>query len=257
MPNSPHAIIDPAAEISADVEVGPLCVIGPQVKIDAGCRLLNNVTVLGRITIGKDNVFFPNSVIGAAPQDIKFKGEPTEVIIGNSNVFREAVTIHAGTAKGGGATRIGDHGLFMVNAHVGHDSIVGNHVVICNNAFILGNVICHNHVSIMAGAGIFHFITLSECCYISAFSKIHYDVPPFLKLDGSDAISGLNRIGIRRAQHTESDIEALESAYQMLYTRNRPLELAIADVERQGLNLNPCVKQLLDFLRRQSRLPPR
>src|SRR5437868_5467913 len=99
---SPHAVIDPKAEIAEDVEIGPFCVIGPQVKIESGCRLLNNVTVLGRTTIGKDNVFFPNSVVGAAPQDKKFKGEETELVIGSGNVFREAVSLHVGTEKGGG-----------------------------------------------------------------------------------------------------------------------------------------------------------
>ena len=112
---SPHAVIDRKAEIADDVEVGPFCVIGPDVKIEGGCRLLNNVTILGRTTIGRDNVFFPNAVIGTAPQDKKFKGENTQVVIGNANVFREAVTIHVGTEKGGGITRIGDNGLFMVN----------------------------------------------------------------------------------------------------------------------------------------------
>jgi len=133
---SPHAVIDPSAEIAEDVEVGPFCVIGPQVKIDTGCRLLNNVTILGRTTIGKDNVFFPNSVIGAAPQDKKFKGETTELTIGNANVFREAVTIHVGTEKGGGITRVGDNGLYMVNAHIGHDATIGNAVVLSNNVMI-------------------------------------------------------------------------------------------------------------------------
>src|ERR1700712_1154724 len=124
---SPHAIIDPAAEIDPDVEIGPFCVIGPEVKIESGCRLLNSVTILGRTTIGRDNVFFPNAVIGAAPQDKKYQGSSTELAIGSGNVFREAVTIHVGTEKGGGITRIGDDGLYMVNCHVGHDAQIGNH----------------------------------------------------------------------------------------------------------------------------------
>src|ERR1700679_100260 len=108
---SPHAVIDRNAEIAEDVEIGPFCVIGPDVKIDSGCRLLNSVTVLGKTTIGKDNVFFPNAVIGAAPQDKKFKGETTELTIGSSNVFREAVTIHLGTDNGGGSNRRRVHRL--------------------------------------------------------------------------------------------------------------------------------------------------
>ena len=252
MPNiSPHAVVDPSAQIGEDVEIGPFCFVGPQVKIDNGCRLLNSVTILGRTTIGEDNVFFPNSVIGAAPQDRKFRGGPTELTIGNANVFREAVTVHAGTEKGGGFTRIGDYGLYMVNAHIGHDCNVGSHVVVANNVVMSGNVSCHNNVAIMAGAGIFHFVTLAECCYTGAFSRIHRDVPPFLKVDGPDQIRGLNKMGLRRAHCVESDIDALESAYRILFTREYPLEVAIAELERHGSDLNQCVKQLIEFLRRR------
>jgi len=196
---SPHAVIDPSAEIAEDVEVGPFCVIGPQVKIESGCRLLNNVTILGRTTIGKDNVFFPNSVIGAAPQDKKFKGETTELTIGNANVFREAVTIHVGTEKGGGITRVGDNGLYMVNAHIGHDATIGNAVVLSNNVMIAGHVVCENNVAIMGGVGIHHFVTIGEGAYVGPYSRIHYDNPPFCKVDGADMVRGLNEVGLRRA----------------------------------------------------------
>ena len=140
---SPHAVVDQDAEIAEDVEIGPFCVIGPDVKIDSGCRLLNSVTVLGKTTIGKDNVFFPNAVIGdRLAQDKKFKGETTELTIGTENIFREAVTIHVGTENGGGVTRIGDQGLLMVNCHVGHDAQIGSTVVLANNVMLAGHVLC-------------------------------------------------------------------------------------------------------------------
>jgi UDP-N-acetylglucosamine acyltransferase len=239
---SPHAVIDPAAEIAEDVEVGPFCVIGPQVKIESGCRLLNNVTILGRTTIGKDNVFFPNSVIGAAPQDKKFKGETTELTIGNANVFREAVTIHVGTENGGGITRIGDNGLYMVNAHS---------VVIANNVMIAGHVNCENNVAIMGGVGIHHFVSLGENSYIGAYARIHHDVPPFCKVDGADQIRGLNKTGLRRAGYVESDMEALEDAYRKLFSRKRPMALVMAEFDTQN-GLNPYVKQMIESLRRRS-----
>lgn len=248
---SPHAVIDPSAELAEDVEVGPFCVIGPKVKIESGCRLLNNVTILGRTSIGKDNVFFPNAVIGAAPQDKKFKGETTELQIGNANVFREAVTIHVGTEKGGGITRIGDNGLYMVNAHVGHDAQIGNNVVISNNAMIAGHVICENNVAIMGGVGVHHYVTLGESAYIGGYSRIHYDVPPFCKVDGADQVRGLNKIGLRRSGYSEQDIEALEDAYRRLFGRRKPMAVAMAEFDMQN-GINPYVKQMLEFLQRRS-----
>src|SRR6185503_5813309 len=123
---------DEKAEVAEDVEIGPFCVIGPDVKIYSGCKLLNNVTVLGNTTIGRDNVFFPNSVVGAAPQDLKYKGGNTRLEIADSNVFREAVTIHTGTEKGIGVTRIGSNNLLMVNVHLGHDVQLGSRCIIAN-----------------------------------------------------------------------------------------------------------------------------
>jgi UDP-N-acetylglucosamine acyltransferase len=248
---SPHAVIDRNAQIAEDVEIGPFCVIGPEVKIDSGCRLLNNVTILGRTTIGKDNVFFPNSVIGAAPQDKKFKGGTTELTIGNANVFREAATVHVGTEKGGGITRVGDNGLYMVNSHIGHDAQVGNGVVISNNVMLAGHVLCENNVAIMGGVGVHHFVTLGESSYIGAYSRIHYDVPPFCKIDGADMIRGLNKVGLRRSGYADSDIQALELAYRKLFNRKRPMSVAMAEFDTQN-GLNPYVKQMVEFLQRRS-----
>lgn len=248
---SPQAVIDPAAELAEDVEVGPFCVIGPKVKIESGCRLLNNVTILGRTTIGKDNVFFPNAVIGAAPQDKKFKGETTELTIGNANVFREAVTLHVGTEKGGGITRIGDNGLYMVNAHVGHDAQIGNNVVLSNNVMIAGHVVCENNVAIMGGVGVHHFVTLGESAYIGAYSRIHYDVPPFCKIDGADLVRGLNKVGLKRAGYSEEDIEALEAAYRRLFSKRKPMAVAMAEIDLHN-GINPYVKQMVEFLQRRS-----
>ena len=248
---SPHAVIDRKAEIAENVEVGPFCVIGPDVKIDSGCRLLNNVTILGRTTIGKDNVFFPNSVIGAAPQDKKFKGETTELIIGNANVFREAVTIHVGTENGGGVTRVGDNGLFMVNAHIGHDVRIGNGALISNNVMIAGHVVCENNVAIMGGVGIHHFVTVGEGAYIAGYARIHCDVPPFAKVDGADLIRGLNKKGLERAGYSSTDIEALDEAFRRLFLRRKPMALAMAEFDLQN-GINPYVKQVIEFLQRRS-----
>jgi UDP-N-acetylglucosamine acyltransferase len=248
---SPHAVIDRKAEIAENVEVGPFCVIGPEVKIDSGCRLLNNVTVLGNTRIGKDNVFFPNAVIGAAPQDKKFKGETSELIIGNANVFREAVTVHVGTENGGGLTRIGDNGLFMVNAHIGHDVRIGNGALISNNVMLAGHVVMENNVAIMGGVGIHHFVTVGEGAYIAGYARIHCDVPPFCKVDGADLVRGLNKKGLERAGYNQADIDALDEAYRRLFAKKKPMALAMAEFDLQN-GINPYVKQMIEFLQRRS-----
>ena len=247
---SPHAVIDPQAEITEDVEVGPFCVIGPEVKIDSGCRLLNNVTVLGRTTIGKDNVFFPNSVIGAAPQDKKYKGSNTLLEIGTGNVFREAVTVHVGTEKGGGITRIADNGLFMVNAHIGHDAQIASNVTFANNVMIAGHVVVEDYVTLAGGVGIHHYVTVGRYSFVAAYARIHHDVPPFCKVDGADQVRGLNIVGMRRAGFPEDDLQALDAAYRNLFSRKKPFSVAMAEYDTDN-GINEHVKQMIEFLRRR------
>ena len=163
---SPLAVVDKEAEIAEDVEIGPFCVIGPDVKIGPGCRLFNNVTILGNTTIGRDNVFFPNSVIGAPPQDLKYKGAPTRLEIGDGNTFREAVTVHCGTEKGGGVTRVGSGNLLMINVHLGHDVQLGSRCVISNNTMIAGHVVIEDNVTMMGLVGIHHFTTIGRFAYL-------------------------------------------------------------------------------------------
>jgi UDP-N-acetylglucosamine acyltransferase len=245
---SPHAVIDPAANIAEDVEIGPFCVIGPEVTIGSGCRLLNSVTVLGTTTIGKDNVFFPNAVIGAAPQDKKFKGSSTRLEIGSGNVFREAATLHTGTEKGGGITSVGDNGLYMVNCHIGHDSQIGDDVVISNNVMISGHVVVGDYVAMMGGAGVHHFATIGKHAYVGAYSRIHHDVPPFCKVDGADQVRAVNATGLRRAGFCEEDIGAIDEACRALFSRRKqPFAVTLGEYQNaQGLN--PHVKFLIDFL---------
>ena len=245
---SPHAVIDPAANIAEDVEIGPFCVIGPEVTIGSGCRLLNSVTVLGTTNIGKDNVFFPNAVIGAAPQDKKFKGSSTRLEIGSGNVFREAATLHTGTEKGGGVTRVGDNGLYMVNCHIGHDSDVGDNVVISNNVMISGHVVVEDYVAMMGGAGVHHFTTIGKHAYVGAYSKIHFDVPPYCKVDGKDRVRAVNATGLRRAGLCEEDIEAINKTCRSLFSRRkRPFNVTLSELQNTE-DLNPHVKLLVDFL---------
>src|SRR4051812_10706471 len=221
---SPLASIDPAAVIADDVEIGPFCVIGPHVSLAAGNRLLNNVTVVGHTTVGPRNTFFPNSVIGTAPQDKKYKGAATRLEIGSDNQFREAVTIHLGTEKGGGITRIGNNNLYMVNVHIGHDCQFGSNCTLANNVMIAGHVVCGDNVSMMGVAGVHHFVTIGDFAYIGGAARIHHDVPPFVKIDGADQVRGLNSVGLQRAGYSQADIDALEDACRKLFykTKEKP-----------------------------------
>jgi UDP-N-acetylglucosamine acyltransferase len=249
---SPQAVVSPKAEIADDVEIGPFCLIGPEVKIEPGCKLLNSVTVVGQTTIGRDNIFFPNSVIGTAPQDKKYKGAPTRLEIGNGNAFREAVTVHCGTEKGGGVTRIGDNNLFMVNSHVGHDAQIGSHCVFANNVMIAGHCIVGNGAAMMGAVGLHHFVTVGHFAYIGAYSRVHHDVPPFVKVDGSDQIRGLNKVGMTRSGlYAPEDIAAVDKAYRRLFLRRRPLSQAMSEFDALE-ELNPHVRQLIEFLHRRN-----
>ena len=248
---SEKAIVHPDAQIAEGVEIGPFCVIGPDVKIDAGCILHNNVTVSGHTTIGRDNIFFPNSVIGTAPQDKKFKGAATRLEIGAGNAFREACTVHVGTEKGGGLTKIGDDNLFMVNSHIGHDSTIGDHCVIANNVMIAGHVEIGDYVVMNGGAGVNQFVSIGDFAYLSGYCRVHHDVPPFVKIDGSDEIRAMNKVGMSRAGVSAADIAAVDAAYRKLFLKKRPLLTAMRDFENLEGH-GPHVVALIEFLRRRN-----
>ena len=247
----PLAAIDPRAELAADVEVGPFCVVGPHVTLGPGCKLHNNVTITGHTTIGSDNVFFPNCVIGADPQDKKFRGEDTRLVIGDGNMIREAVTIHTGTAVGGGVTRVGDNNLLMVNCHIGHDVRIGSDCVLGNNAMFAGHCHIGNRVSLMGGAALHHFVSVGDYAFIGAYSRIHHDVPPYVKVDGADEIRAINVIGLRRGGISDEDIAALDVAGRRLFVgRKRPMSVIIKELLDDEA-LNGRVKEMVDFLRRR------
>jgi UDP-N-acetylglucosamine acyltransferase len=250
---SSHAIVDPKARVSADAEIGPLCIIGPDVEIAAGCRLVSNVTIMGRTTLGPGNTVWPGAVLGAPPQDRKYKGAPTRLEIGANNIFREHVTIHIGTERGGGVTRVGDNNFLMVNAHLGHDVQLGSNCMLANNVMVAGHVIMGDYCNLMGGVGIHHFVTVGRCCFLGGYARIHHDAPPFCKIDGADEMRGLNIKGLTMAGYPEADIQALEEAYTRLFERDRSTPFAQALASFDTLNgLNPHVKHLVEFLRQRS-----
>ena len=249
----PLAAIDPRAELAPDVEVGPFCVIGPHVSIGPGCKLHNNVTILGNTTVGSDNVFFPNCTIGTDPQDKKFRGETTRLVIGDNNHFREHVTVHVGTDAGGGVTRVGSGNLLMVGVHLGHDVTLGDDNILANNVMLAGHCHIGNRVSLMGGSALHHFVSVGDFAFIGGYSRIHHDVPPYVKVDDADQIRGINVVGLRRGGLADADIAALEVAGRRLFysKRRQPMSVTIGEFMADP-NVNAKVKELVDFLRRRN-----
>ena len=238
---SPLAVIEDGAQIGDDCEIGPWCVVGSDVVLGPGNKLLSHVVITGRTVVGRDNVFHPFCVIGDTPQDYKFRGERTGVQIGSRNLIREHVTVHAGTeyggrVNGGGITRVGDDNMLMVNAHVGHDVQMANRCTIANNVMLAGHIVLGNSVWLNGAVGVNPFVTLHDFSYAAAYSQIHHDVPPFMKVSGCDEVRELNSIGLQRSgKFSAHDVEILEMAARHLFGRKKPRSVAIEELERAAM----------------------
>src|SRR5258708_30194094 len=179
--------IHPRAEIDTDVEIGPFCVIGPNVRIGRGTRLENNVTLMGRVSLGEHNHLWPGVVIGGEPQDISCRGSDTQVTIGDHNIIRECVTINRGTEKEEGVTSVGSHNFLMACSHVAHDCRLGNHIVIANGTLLGGHVHVHDHASLSGAVAVHHYASIGSYCFISGGSPVPPAVPPFMLVEGAPA----------------------------------------------------------------------
>jgi len=223
----PTAVIDSSAQVADSAVIGPYCVIGPEVVIGARCVLHDHVTFQKLTTVGADNVFYPYTVIGADPQDRKYKGERSVCQIGDRNVIREHVTVHRGTGNGGGITRIGSDNLIMVACHVAHDCLLGDHITIANQALLAGHVYIEDGANVGGGVGIHHFVTIGSCAFIGGLARIAKDVPPFMLVEGNPAeVRGINSIGMARRGFSQEHIAAVKDAFKRLYRDNGPLTMA-------------------------------
>jgi UDP-N-acetylglucosamine acyltransferase len=245
----PTAIIDPTAVIHAGAAIGAYCVIGPNVSIGRGTTLHNQVTVQRDTTIGEDNVVYPFAVIGIDPQDRKFRGEVTTVVIGDGNTIREHVTIHRGTANGGGETRIGNNNLLMVAVHIAHDCWIGDECTIANQAMLAGHIRVEDGANIGGGVGIHHFATIGTCAFVGAMARIPKDVPPFMLVEGNPAeVRATNVIGMMRRGLTADHIEAIKDAHKRLYRDNgAPMAEKLVELKRRYPQV-PAVIHLCDAL---------
>lgn len=213
----PTAIIHSTAELEEDVRIGPYCVVGQNVRIGAGSELVSHV-VVGRDTIiGKLNRFYPFASIGFAPQDLKYRGEPTRVEMGDSNTIREYVTVNRGTEGGGGVTRLGDDNFLMAYAHVAHDSLVGNRTIFANAASLAGHVEIQDDATVGAFSGVHQFCRVGAHGFIGGYSAVNKDVLPYSRVVGNRAKAyGANTIGLQRKGISEESIGAINKAYRIL-----------------------------------------
>jgi UDP-N-acetylglucosamine acyltransferase len=246
----PTAVIDSGAEIAADAAIGPFCCIGPDVTIGAGSVLHERVSVHGRVTMGQGNRVFPGTCIGLPPQDLEYNDVPTAVEIGDGNIIRECVTIHRGTEKGGGVTRIGSHNFLMAMAHVAHDCQLEDHILIENNVLLAGHIYVEHHAVVSGGAAMHHFTTVGCFAFVGGLTRIVHDVPPFMIVEGHPArVRGVNVIGLRRNGVEGTVIKSLEDAYRQVYCYGQPRSQTLPKLEAKD-DLPDEVHHLLQSLRR-------
>ena len=249
----PRAAIAEGAKLAPDVEVGAYAIIGPDVEIGPGCRIGPHAVVTGWTRLGANNHVFQFASIGDAPQDKKYKGEPTRVEIGDGNVFREYVTVNRGTTHDEGVTRIGSDNLFMAYTHIAHDCRVGNHVVMANVATLAGHVEIGDHV-IMGGLSAVHqFCKIGAHAFIANNAAVTRDVPPYVMAVGQPAEPhSVNATGLSRRGFTPEQVRNVKSAFRVLYRSELPLEEALAKL-REAAATQPEVATFVEFIGRSTR----
>ena len=230
----PTAIVDRGAELDSTVEVGPYAVIGPKVKIGARTRVGAHAVIEGDTTLGADNHVFQFAALGAIPQDLKYAGEATKLVIGDGNQIREFATVHIGTAHGGGVTRVGSRCLLMANSHVAHDVQLGDGCILANSAALAGHVVVEDRVIFGGLSAVHQFTRIGRMAFISGGAMVTQDVPPYVIAQGDRAeVVGINSVGLARAQFDEHQIGRVKSAFKILYRNKLGLREAVARVRAE------------------------
>lgn len=243
----PTAIVSDGAVIGEGTSIGPYSIIGPHVRIGQRNKIGPHVVVEGHTTLGNDNQVFPFAAVGGVPQDLKYKGEPTTVVIGDGNIIREYVTIHPGTVTGTGTTVIGDRNLFMANSHIGHDGRVGNNNVFANSAGLAGHVTVGNFVTVGGLSGIHQFVRLGDYAFIGGGAMVVLDVPPQCLVQGDRArLGGINRIGLRRRGVPAADIRRLGLVYRAVFYGTGALKDRV-DAQLATVGDFPLGRHFLEF----------
>lgn len=242
------AVVDPGAELGAGVEIGPFCLVGPEVSLGDGVVLHSHAVVTGRSVLGPECEVFPFASIGHAPQDQKYRGEPSRLEIGSKTVIREHVTISPGTEGGGMVTKVGSNCLLMVGSHVAHDCRVGDHVILVNNATLAGHVSIGDHAILGGLSAVHQFVRIGAYAFVGGMSGVERDVIPFGMVMGNRAhLSGLNIVGLKRHGFSREQIHGLRQAYRMLFASEGTLMERLEDVAKM-FSANPLVQQIVEFI---------
>ncbi len=245
----PSASVHPKAEVEPGVVIGPYCVVGENVRLGKGTRLEAHVVMTGITEVGQDCLFSPYSVIGTEPQDITYKNEETKVLIGDRNVFREFITVHRGTIKGGCITRIGNDNYFMAYSHIAHDCQVGHKTIFINGATLGGHVLVDDYATVGAFSGVHQFCRIGKYAFIGGFSTILQDVPPFCRVAGARPVKlyGVNSVGLRRLGFSREKIQVIKKMIKILLYSELNTSQAVEKIKAE---VEPCPEreEMLRFI---------
>jgi UDP-N-acetylglucosamine acyltransferase len=248
----PSAIVSPKAELADSVVIGPWCLVGDNVRIGAGTQLAAHVVIDGHTTIGENNRIFSSAVIGTDPQDLKYKGEPTQVVIGDNNTIREFVTINR-SATLDEAVTVGSNNLLMAYAHVAHNCQIGSNVILANAVNLAGHVHIHDFVTVGGMTAVHQFVWIGRYAFIGGASGVKKDVPPYTRGEGMPyRLAGLNSVGLRRKGFSAEQVEGLKEIYRIVYHAGLNVSQAVETVSQLS-SLIPEQQEFLDFIRNSHR----
>ncbi len=251
----PTAIVDPAARLGANITIGPFCRVGSAVELGDGCKLLSHVVVDGHTRIGRNATIHPFAVLGTEPQDVKYRGEPTELVIGDNATIREHVSINRGTVPGGGVTRIGDNCLFLIGVHVAHDCQIGRNVILANHATLAGAVSVGDFAIFGGLCAIHQFVRIGAHAMVAGMAGVRQDLPPFGFALGNPAwLAGLNLVGLRRRRFPRQSIHRLRAGFRELFHGDGLFAERVARVG-ETFQDSTEVMAVVEFIRANHRRP--
>lgn len=251
----PTAVVDKNACLARDVEIGPYCVIGANVELGEGVRLISHAVIDGHTSVGAQTVIYPFASLGMTPQHLSYKGEPTRLVIGSNNVIREHVTMHVGTAQGSMETRVGSHSFFMAGCHVAHDCVIEDHVILTNNTALGGHVHVGEYANIGGLSGVHQYVRIGKHAMIGGVTGVDKDVIPYALVMGNRArLNGLNIVGMRRRGFSREDISSLRTAYGLLFSQGGTMAERLVEVA-DLFGSNAGVMDIINFIREDSSRP--